>query len=99
VSTPDTFRDACISDERLNHMYEQRGGMWPVATLDELMMLVDEVKASRAPSPDSPADKPCKTCGGSGAKSHTVSVPLGAVLSARAMEMRPCPSCRGGEPT
>ena len=42
------------------------------------------------PSPDSPADKPCERCGGSGTTDRFV-----------ATEMRTyrvtCPSCRGGE--
>jgi len=41
------------------------------------------------PSPDSPADKPCETCGGTGKLPIYV---LGSVQGAS-----PCPSCRGGE--
>jgi hypothetical protein len=43
-----------------------------------------------APSPDSPADKPCETCGGSG---RAIEMPANADAS-----WVPCPSCRGGEP-
>ena len=43
------------------------------------------------PSPDSPADKPCETCGGCGeGMAMEDGIPVGLV---------PCPSCRGGEPT
>jgi hypothetical protein len=43
------------------------------------------------PSPDSPADKPCETCGGSGRRYFE--------WGGKAGTSDPCPSCRGGEPT
>jgi len=41
------------------------------------------------PSPDSPADKPCETCGGTGERWYE--------WGGKAGTSDPCPSCRGGE--
>ena len=95
MSTPDTPSETQAIRRTLLRMAERISSNWGIEIPDVLMNygLDDKLIAwvLDDPSPDSPADKPCETCGGSG----LIRV---YELDCYNVDGR-CPSCRGGEPT
>lgn len=62
---------------------------WPDWRTMSADQAIEHDRTLDGPSPDSPADKPCETCGGTGERWYE--------WGGKAGTSDPCPSCRGGE--